>query len=197
MSAAAQRLPPLPATLADLLALPDEGHGYEIIDGELVEKETSAEHSKTQASVVGRLMHRYQRQQGGRWPGGWWFGTEPLIAFPGVANPLRPDVVGWRREKAPTYPTGKVISVVPDWICEILSTNFTNDTIKKKRYYHQARVGHYWLIEPVQETLQVYRWDPVGYTEILSVERDAVVRAEPFEATEIPVGIFFGDEDED
>lgn len=187
-----------PATLESLLAQPGAGQGYEILDGELVEKETSCEHSRAQANVLGRLMHRYQRRPGGRWPGGWWFATEPLIIFPEVKDPLRPDVVGWRRERVATFPTGTVTSIVPDWICEILSpSNFTNDTIKKKWIYHQARVGHYWLIEPVQETLQVYRWHEAGYVEIVSVERTATVRAEPFAATEINVGIFFGDEDEE
>ncbi len=81
---------------------------------------------------------------------------------------------------------------------EILSpSNFTNDTIKKKRIYHQAHVGHYWLIEPIAETLQVYRWDPAGYVEILSAERMEKGRAEPFEADETPAGVFFGDDDEE
>jgi Uma2 family endonuclease len=195
MSAAALKDPP--ATLEDLLALPDEGHGYEIVDGELVEKETSCEHSRAQANLVIRLGGRFGRRPGGRWPGGWWFATEALIAFPGLKDPLRPDVVGWRRDKVPVFPSGPVSTVIPDWICEILSpTNFTNDTVKKKRIYHRAQVGHYWLIEPVQETLQVYRWEAGGYLEILSAERSERVRAEPFEADEINVGVFFGEEDE-
>jgi Uma2 family endonuclease len=105
-------------------------------------------------------------------------------------------VAGWRRDKCPTRPTGTTTALVPDWICEILSpSNYTNDTIKKKRIYHQAHVGHYWLLDPIAETLQVYRWEAGGYLEILSAERQDVVRAEPFEADETPVGAFFGDED--
>jgi Uma2 family endonuclease len=185
------------ATLADLLALPGDGQGYEILDGELVEKETSAEHGRAQANLITRLNRRFGRRPGGRWPGGWWFITEPLVAFPQVPNSLRPDVAAWRRDKCPTCPTGTVITVTPDWICEILSTNFTNDTIKKKRIYHQAHVGHYWLIEPLEQTLQVFRWHPAGYVEILSAERTEKVRAEPFEADETPVGVFFGDDEEE
>src|SRR5258708_591185 len=105
MNTAARLGPPIPrpaATLADLLALPDEGQGYEILDGELVEKETSCEHSSAQANLVTRLNGRFGRRPGGRNPGGWWFMTEPLISFPGRPAPLRPDVAGWRREKVPT-----------------------------------------------------------------------------------------------
>lgn len=188
--------PPRSATLADLLALPDEGQGYEIIDGQLVEKETSAEHAQAQARLASRLGHRFDRRPGGRWPGGWWFLTEPLIRFPTVEHPLRPDVAGWRRDRCAACPRGAVIDVVPDWICEILSTNFTNDTIKKKRIYHDAGVGHYWLLDPVRQTLQVYRREPGGYLEVLAAERHERVRAEPFQADEVPVGVFFGDDDD-
>ena len=196
MSAAALQKPRT-ATLADLLALPGEGQGYEIIDGELVEKETSAEHGSAQANLVIRLGGRFGRRPGGRWPGGWWFMTEILVSFPGVENPLRPDVAAWRREKHPIRPSGTVITDIPDWICEVLSSNYQNDTIKKKRIYHHAHVGHYWLIDPIEQTLQVYRWEPGGYLEILSAERTEKVRAEPFEVDEVKLGVFFGDDDED
>ena len=186
------------ATLADLLALPAEGKGYEILDSELIEKESSCEHSRAQANLVTRLNSRFGRRPGGRWPGGWWFATEALITFPRLKDPLRPDVAGWRRDKVPVFPSGTVFTDIPDWICEVLSPgNLTNDTIKKKRIYHQAQVGHYWLVDPIRETLQVYRWDQPGYVEILSAERTDKVRAEPFEAHETSVGAFFGDDDEE
>ncbi len=196
MSAAALQKP-RSATLADLLALPNEGQGYEIIDGELSEKETSAEHASAQANIVSRLKPRFGRQPGGRWPGGWWFMTEPLVEFPGRSNPLRPDLAAWRRDKCPNRPSGSVVTIIPDWICEVLSSNYQNDTIKKKRTYHQAHVGHYWLIDPVEETLQVFRWEQGGYLEILSAERTEKVRAEPFDTDEVKLGVFFGDDDED
>jgi Uma2 family endonuclease len=197
MSAAAKKLPPLDeATLADLLALPDQGHGYEIIDGELVEKETSAEHGVAQ-SRIGRLLGPFDRRPGGRLPGGWWFATEVLIDF-GPKQQFRPDVSGWRRERMPDRPTGSVVSVPPDWICEIISpSNASNDTVKKKRAYHKHQVPHYWLLDPVRETLSVLRWSPDGYIEVLSAMRGERVKAEPFDAIELQVGVFFGDDDEE
>ena len=56
---------------------------------------------------------------------------------------------------------------------------------------------HYWLVDPLKEALQVYRWTPAGYVEILSAERGDIVRAELFEAVAIPLGVFFGDDDEE
>jgi Uma2 family endonuclease len=197
MSAAAPKLArPDEATLADLLALPNDGRGHEIIDGNLIEKETSAEHGVAQ-SRIGRLLGPFDRRPGGRLPGGWWFATEVLIDF-GPKQQFRPDVVGWRRERMPERPTGAVITVPPDWICEILSpSNASNDTVKKKRVYHQRQVPHYWLLDPVQETLSVLRWSPDGYTEVLSAMRGERVKAEPFEAIELQVGVFFGDDEDE
>lgn len=197
MSASPEKLAPRGnASLADLLSLPGDGQGHEIIDGALVAKETSAEHGVAQ-SRIGRLLGPFDRRPGGRLPGGWWFATEVLIDF-GPGQQFRPDVAGWRRERMPERPTGVILTVSPDWICEIISpSNASNDTVKKKRAYHTHRVAHYWLLDPVRETLDVLRWGPDGYIEVLSAIRGERVRAEPFDAIELSVGVFFGDDDDD
>jgi Uma2 family endonuclease len=185
-----------PAVLEDLLALPSEGQGYEIIDGELVQKETSPKHGGVQLRF-GSLLRPYNRRPGGRLPGGWIFATEVLIDF-GSKQILRPDVAGWRRERLPELPAEPVLQVLPDWTCEILSpSNASNDLVKKKRVYHQRQVPHYWIIDPLGETLTVHRWSPDGYVEVLSALRGERVRAEPFAAIELNVGVFFGDDEEE
>ena len=89
------------------------------------------------------------------------------------------------------------VTLRPDWVCEILSTNRRNDLVKKKHIYHRHQVGHYWIVDPEQLTLLVYRWHPDGYLEVLSAQRGDRVRAEPFDAVELPVGVIFGDDEED
>ena len=96
------------------------------------------------------------------WPGGWWFATEVDVYFdPG--NTFRPDVAGWRRERCPEPPRGPPVMLRPDWVCEILSTNRRNALVKKKRTHHRHQVPHYWIVDPAEETLSVYRWAPEGY----------------------------------
>jgi Uma2 family endonuclease len=90
------------------------------------------------------------------------------------------------------------VRVVPDWICEILSpTNASNDTVVKMRLYQASQVRHYWLIDPIAETLSVYRWTPDGYLHVSSAKRDERVRAEPFDGIVLQVGVFFGDDEEE
>ena len=135
------------ATIADLLAIPEEHRRHELIDGVLVEKDAA---SGRHGGAQGRLFRRlgpYDRRPGGRWPGGWWFATEVEIML-ADSEVFRPDIAGWRRERLTVLPAEVPITVRPDWICEVLSTNRRNDLIKKKRAYHHHEVGHYWLVDP-------------------------------------------------
>jgi Uma2 family endonuclease len=111
------------------------------------------------------------------------------------------DLPTRRRRLAPrpgsAAPAGFPITLLPDWIGEVLSTNRSNDLVKKKRVYHQCKIPHYWIIDPVEQTLSVHRWGPDGYIEVLAAQRDEVVRAEPFDAVELSVGVLFGDDEPD
>jgi Uma2 family endonuclease len=197
MTAPARTLPS-PATLADLLALPEEER-FEIVAGELVEKEAARiPHGRAQLAVGHSLYGAYSRRGGGPpdRPGGWWFASEVLIQF-SPQEIRRPDVAGWLRDRMPEAPANVPVTIVPDWICEVVSpANAGNDTITKMRLYHEVKVPHYWLIDPQVETLTVYRWHPDGYLHVLGARRDERVRAEPFDAVQLQIGVFFG-EDED
>jgi Uma2 family endonuclease len=114
-----------------------------------------------------------------------------------AANTLRPDVSGWRRDRVAEPPRGIPVRVRPDWIGEVLSSNQRNDLVKKKRVYHRHQVPCCWFIDPDQEILLVYRWAAEGYIEVLAAERGDVVRAEPFEAVPLAVGVVFGDDEEE
>lgn len=195
MSASAPKLSH--ATLADLLALPeDELKRYELIEGALMERgAASATHGSVQFKLSGAIGP-FDRRPGGRWPGGWWFGIEVDIHFD-ENNTLKPDVSGWRRDRVPERPREVPVMVRPDWVCEVLSTNKRNDLIKKKRVYHRHHVPHYWILDPVEESLTVLRWTPDGYVEILVAERGEEVRAEPLEVMALKVGVLFGDEEDE
>ncbi len=197
MSVVSQKRPQGPATLTDLLALPQKDR-YELVDGYLVQKEAgSPRHGRAQGSAFHLLHRAYRRKSGGPpdRPGGWWFSTEALIDF-GEQNARQPDIAGWRMERLPELPDEAVVKILPDWVCEVLSTNRADDLVRKKRLYHQNRITHYWIIDPRDEILTVLRWTADGYTEVLVAERTERVRAEPFDATELQVGVFFGDDED-
>ena len=196
MNMPAKKLPS-PATVPDLLEMPEDDR-YELVAGELIAKEAAAgPHGRAQVKLSAALdpFHRRQGSSEDR-PGGWWFATEALVLF-APDQVRRPDVAGWRRERMPDLPVDIPITAIPDWICEILSpSNASTDTILKMALYRDAQVRHYWILDPQRETLTVYRWTTEGYLFVLGARRGERVHAEPFEELDLPVGMFFGDDDE-
>ena len=99
----AEKRPTGSATVADLVALPEQDR-YEIVDGELVQKEAgNGRHGQAQVSLA--ILLRGYRGGGGRGqgPGGWIFGSEVLVQFTGSYVRM-PDVSGWKRERLPVMP---------------------------------------------------------------------------------------------
>ena len=64
------------------------------------------------------------------------------------------------------------------------------------RGYHRAGVPHYWIVDPDDETLSVFRWTSEGFLLALVAEREERVRPEPFGETEIAVAALSGDADD-
>lgn len=183
------------ATVADLLALPERDR-HELVDGELVEKEAgNGRHGQAQVSLAILLRGYRGSGGGGRGPGGWLFGSEVLVQLSG-SQVRMPDVAGWKRERLHAMPNDVPVTVIPDWIGEILSTRRGDDLVTKMRLYHQSRVPHYWVIDPEAETLAVFRWQEDGYLHVVGAERAVIVKAEPFDAVELAVGVLSGDDDE-
>ena len=186
MTSAAHKLPP--ATIADLLAIPEQERFHEIIDGELIRRAVpTMRHGAAQMGLADEIAGPYGPRSRGRGPGGWVFASEVEIFF-GSAQIYRPDAAGWRAERLPALPTESPVTVRPDWVCEILSrSNPQNDLIKKMRTYHRSEVGHYWILDPESETLSVHRWTAEGYLLAQTAEGREAIRAEPFDAVEISV----------
>lgn len=187
------------ASVADLLAIPEEERFHEILDGVLVPKaKPSLRHGAAQAGLAAEIAGVYGPRARGRGPGGWVFATEVEILFE-PRQVYRPDVVGWRRERLPRLPEETPVTLLPDWVCEILSpSNKQNDLFKKLRTYARCQVPHYWIVDPEVEVLAVYRWTEQGYLLVLTAEGQERVRAEPFEQVELTVrGLLAGDEGEE
>jgi Uma2 family endonuclease len=181
--------------LDEFWAIPEGERFHELLAGEIVRRaDPSGEHGSAQVGVVRALAPPYQRRAGGGGPGGWWILTEVEILLE-TGDVVRPDVVGFRRERCPERPTGIPIAMRPDFACEIVSqSNAHIDTVKKLRLYHQVGLPHYWLVDPHDFTLTVMRHSADGYVTLLRAERHEVVRAEPFDAIKIPVCTLFGDD---
>ncbi len=127
-------------------------------------------------------MNPFDRGRGG--PGGWWIVDEPELHL--GRNVLVPDLAGWRRERLPAFPREPFFTLAPDWVCEVLSPATARlDRLKKLSIYWREGVGHAWLVDPVLETLEVFRRLEEAWLGALAAGGDDVVRAEPFDAIEL------------
>ena len=174
---------PRRATRADLDALPESVVG-EIIRGVLHTMPRPRLRRGSAATVLGAdLNGPFQRGRGG--PGGWWIVIEPGIELTEVdAEEIVPDLPGWRRERLPEL-TDRT-SVVPDWVCEVLSPSTRrHDLATKRPLYAQAGVRWMCIVDVDARRLIASRNEGGRWLEIAVHADDGVVRVEPFDAVEI------------
>ena len=97
------------------------------------------------------------------------------------------DLAGWKVERMPELPDAAFFTIVPDWVCEILSSSTVNiDRTKKLPLYASRGVRHAWPVDPLAKTLEVHTLGDNGKWREVHVHRETeVVRAPPFAAIEI------------
>jgi Uma2 family endonuclease len=170
------------ATYEDVLNAP-EHKVAEILDGELfLSPRPALPHARAASKLGAFLDGPFDDGRGG--PGGWLVLFEPELHF--GDDVLVPDLAGWRRDRLPAVPRAPWLSLAPDWACEVLSPSTARiDRGRKLRIYAEAGVAWLWLVDPIEQTLEVLRLREGAWT-IAAVHtgRD-VVRAEPFDAVEL------------
>lgn len=171
------------ATRADLDALPETWRG-EILGGTLYAfPRPRAPHQRAGGSILGDLCDPFDRGRGG--PGGWWILIEPGIELPGQ-DEVSPDLAGWRRERMPHLPRTGAITLVPDWVCEVLSPRTRSyDHVTKRRFYAQIGVSYLWYVDPLDRTLTASKLQGGRWLELGAWRDDETARVEPFEAIEL------------
>lgn len=178
------------ATWSDLLALPREDRA-EIVNGALeVMPRPAAPHQESASDLGALLVPPFKFGHGGG-PGGWVIVDEPYLAIGGDVR--SPDLAGWRKERY-ARPERGPYTVVPDWICELLSPGTAvRDRTEKLPLYARSGVAFLWIVDPIGCSLEVYRLGPDGYVVTLVVAGREKVRAVPFDAIELDLGLIWGD----
>jgi Uma2 family endonuclease len=174
----------------------DEDERVEVHAGQAVPKEAAKyEHSDAQGGVAVAIRGPFHRRSGSGGPGGWWIATEAEVAYAGWT--FLHDLAGCKRDRLKEKPSGRPVRVVPDWVCEILSSNRKHDTVTKFDVLGRAGVLHYWLIDVDARELVVHRLERTGWLRVgafVAGEPGQRARIEPFDAEEIEVNVLFGDD---
>jgi Uma2 family endonuclease len=181
------------ATYRDLFALPEDVRA-EVLAGEIVALPAPLPRHGWVIRTVGSYVGRpFSDDDDG--PGGWWILPEVDVEL-GDHDVVRPDLSSWRREHLKTPWDERPIRTRPDWVCEVLSpSNARHDRVTKSALYAQHGVPYYWLIDPVERTLEAYELDGDGWKVSGTWADDALARVPPFEAIELELKRLFPPEE--
>lgn len=148
-------------------------------------------HAQVSAAIGTFVVGPFRFGIGG--PGGWLILHEPELHLGPEPDILVPDFAGWRldRGKVPDLHAAWT-TLAPDWMCEILSPSTHKiDRGDKMEIYLREQVGHVWLIDPIEHSLEVYRHGGNIWGRASIHHGQARVRAEPFDAIEIDLTPFW------
>lgn len=175
---------PRPTLYNQLEALP-EGLTGELIDGQLyAHPRPSGPHAVASSSLTAELHGPFQKGRGG--PGGWWIIDEPELHFIPNTEVHVPDLAGWRKARMPLIPRGHRFTVVPDWVCEVLSPSTAGiDRELKLPLYARFGVAYVWLVDPRAHTLEAYALEHGAWRDLGRFAGAARVAVAPFEAVTI------------
>ena len=140
-------------TVDDLLDMEDEGVGYELVDGRLVERNLSMESSSAGAEFSYHLLAYVRPRQIGRVYGS--DATYRIFGSPRTGR--RADVSFISTERVPTT---RVSTVAPDLVVEVVSPgDNAYDVRAKATVWIDAGVRMVWVAWPETFEVQVFRPD--------------------------------------
>lgn len=173
------------ATYQDVLDAPPHMVA-EIVDGTLyTQPRPSPRHSLASSELGICIGSPFHKGRGG--PGGWWILDEPEVHL--GEDILVPDIAGWRRERMPELPTTAYFTLVPDWVCEVLSPSTRAlDLGGKRSVYAREGVAYLWLVDPDARSLEAFELRGTVWVLMDTLFDDAPVSLPPFEAISFNLG---------
>ena len=158
----------------------------EIVNGTLhTHSRPAMPHARAASALGGKIGGPFDYDAGG--PGGWWIVDGPELHL--GEEIVVPDLAGWRRERMPQYPDTAYVTLAPDWVCEVLSASTRKvDLLEKRPLYAREGVGHLWLVEPTDRTLEAFELREGEWVLIASAKDDEPVRIRPFDAITFSLG---------
>ncbi len=149
---------PIKLTYEDYLHLPEDGKRHELIDGDhYATPSPTPRHQLVLANLVG-ILYTYLREHplGDIYPA-------PLDVVLSDTDVVQPDLLFLAAGREDLV-TERNLRGAPDLVVEVLSDSTRRtDEITKRHLYERHGVGEYWVIDPVLETVKVYRLADEGF----------------------------------
>lgn len=141
-------------TVADLDLMPDDGNRYEVIEGELiVSRAPSLAHQRVSRNLLIIISRYLERHPIGE-----------VLATPGVMfselSGVIPDLIFISNERRQEIASGERVLGAPELVIEIVSPGAENarrDRVAKRHLYGKYGVKEYWVVDPEQQVIEIYR----------------------------------------
>jgi Uma2 family endonuclease len=136
-------------TIADVLALPDDGRRYELLDGEInVVGAPNEPHMEVAFALIDVLAPLERIHQLGK------LYIAPYDVYLPTGDLVQPDLFFLTTERW-SLRRGTHVEGAPDVIFEILSSwSRYRDLVQKRRIYEASGVPEYWIFDPVNRTIE-------------------------------------------
>jgi Uma2 family endonuclease len=172
---------------------PDEITGEIVLGVYLMSPRPRPRHSSTEGRLFAALQRRFGEAGPGGEPPDWLFLVEPEIRSERAFSRLVPDVAGWRKSTT-GWPDPDVtpVTLVPDWVAEVLSpsTAKTDRTLKREAYGAMG-VGWLWLLDTDGRRVETFANVRGQMIAGLVFETGDALTGEPFGDTPVPVRELF------
>lgn len=158
-------------TYEDYLKLPDDGNRYEIIGGRIYVSPPPRTFHQTVSRRLQFLFYQLELEKKG-----YIFDAPVGLMIPG-GTPVEPDLIFLRSDQKELVEE-MYIKGPPQLIVEILSpSTASRDRTLKLNLYAQARVPHYWIVDPDACTLEVFHLRENRYEVVAALNKEAVYKA--------------------
>ena len=169
-------------TYADYELFPDDGLRHEIIDGEhYVTASPVTRHQRISRTLL-VLVQNYLDSH----PIGEVFDA-PFDVVLSFFDVVVPDLVFISNARAQLI-TAQNLQGAPDLVIEILSPSTRpRDERLKRQLYERAGVDEYWLVDPDEDVVTIYRRDTEGFGAAIGYGKGKIVTTPLLPGLELPV----------
>ncbi len=143
-----------PTTWEDVLQMPDDGNRYECIGGRLyMTPAPVTRHQRISKRLEMALMSILETDGHGEL-----FRAPYLVEFPGTGDRVQPDILLVSNERRGIIGE-KQVTGAPDLVVEILSPSTAHrDRGVKLDLYARCGVREYWIVDPDEDVVDVWRF---------------------------------------
>ena len=125
-------------------------------------------------------------------PGGWRIIFEPELHLDTDLKVTVPDIAGWQLETMQNIPASHKFTVMPDWVCEVLSpSTHKKDLEVKLPNYAKSGIPHAWYLDSLAKTLTAYENHAGKLVQTAFLKDNDPVCLPPFDAITFNLGLLW------